>query len=793
MPAFFLNRFLFFSVLTVLLLSIGGCGVNKYLEEDEYLLEQNKITLKQRRSIENSYAIQENLALFYKQNPNSNFFLIPREWFYYKYAERQDSSWWVNWVRKNAMETPVVYDSTLANSAAKSMQNFMRNRKGYYDATVKPELRIEGKKAFVNYVVKAEKPYIISSIKYLFEDEVLENLVMAKSEESELEPGAILDADEFYKEKKRIIKILQNNGYAEFDATHVQFKGDSTGHNVAIFFEILNPSPTRKHQKYYVGDVRVFTDYNPNKQNSIIDTTELNGIYYYTNNEQYFVNPKMIDQTIQLKPGNLYRKQDLDLSFERLINLGPYRFTNINPQRDPTDSTRINFTVHLTPTNNKWVSNYGTDIFYSTIRLASRQLFGFSGNMSFENSNLTGSAERYTFSAESTLELDIEFLRINTFGLDINNGLSIPKLVDIYGTFSLLNNSGILSDKRYNNLKNYTTTLISAGYDLSKLVTLYSINSINVSFLYSYNPNKRMGLDFRQIDLNYLLPVIELKFDTTTLNKNPLLKRSFERVLLTGFILGDLSYYYSSKPTDRGSFWGVSNTLDLSGVEIFGINNFYNWITGKDAIWDLPLGGDESVKFSKYAKLNAEFKYNQVIKANNSLVFRIRSGIAIPFGDSKAIPFVKQFYVGGPNSIRAWQIRELGPGGFDSLLINPTPGEAFYQTGDFIFETNLEYRFPIGWIFDGALFCDVGNVWTLDKTDVRKNARLDADFYKEIAIGGGFGIRLDFSYFLLRFDFGYKLRNPYPDENGSHWPYDAIQFNTLWNETNFNFAINYPF
>lgn len=793
MPASFSNRILLFSVLSVMLLSLGACGVNKHLAPDEYLLEQNKITLKKRRSIDNNYAIRENLALFYKQQPNSNFFMIPREWFYYKYAERQDSTWWLNWVRKNAMEMPVIYDSTLTNSAARSMQNYMRNKKGYYDATVKPELLIEGKKAFVNYVITANKPYIISSIKYMFEDDILKELVMSQEEESVLTPGDILDADAFYNEKKRIIGILQNSGYAEFDGSHIQFKGDSTGHLVDIYFDILNPSPEKKHQKYLVGDVQVFTDYNPNKRNAIIDSTSLNGISYFTNREKYFVSPKMLDQTIQLKPGNLYRKQDLDLSYERLINLGPYRFTNINPKVDPQDSTRINFTVHLTPANNKWVSNYGTDIFYSTIRLASRQLFGFSGNMSFENSNLTGNAERYTFSAESTLELDIGNLRINTFGLDINNSLSIPKLVDVYKTFSLLNKSGIITEKRYNSLNNYTTTLISGGYDLSQLVTLYSINSINVSFLYSYNPNKRVGLDFRQIDLNYLLPVTELKFDTSTLNKNPLLKRSFEKVLLTGFVLGDLSYYYVSKATDRGSYWGISNTLDLSGVEIFGLNSLFNWISGKNDIWDLPIGGGESVKFSKYAKLNAEFKYHQVISSDQSLVFRIRSGLALPYGDSRAIPFVKQFYVGGPNSIRAWQIRELGPGGFDSLLVNPTPGEAFYQTGDFIFETNLEYRFPIGWIFDGALFCDAGNVWTLDKTDVRENARLHSDFYKEIAIGGGFGLRLDFSYFLLRFDFGYKLRNPYKNDAGTYWPYDVIKFNTLWRETNFNFAINYPF
>jgi outer membrane protein assembly factor BamA len=197
------------------------------------------------------------------------------------------------------------------------------------------------------------------------------------------------------------------------------------------------------------------------------------------------------------------------------------------------------------------------------------------------------------------------------------------------------------------------------------------------------------------------------------------------------------------------------------------------------------------LSFSQYAKFEVDTRLHHLLASNQSLAFRFDIGVAFPYGPfSRQVPYIKQFYVGGPASIRAWQIRELGPGGYQDTLVNTNL--PFYQTGDFKLEASLEYRFDIVWVFQGALFFDAGNVWTIQNDPSRPGAVLSSDFVNQIAVGTGFGLRMEFTYFTIRLDFGYKLRNPYPNDAGKYWLFDNFkQFS--FNQFTTNFAIGYPF
>lgn len=286
------------------------------------------------------------------------------------------------------------------------------------------------------------------------------------------------------------------------------------------------------------------------------------------------------------------------------------------------------------------------------------------------------------------------------------------------------------------------------------------------------------------------------QFEANNLVDNPLLANSFEDNLSTGFFFRNLSYFYSGPKNSKGHSFGLIADFELSGFEIFLANSLGNFISGGSNVWEFGR-----FNFAKYARLRLDGRYYKDFSKGSQLAARVDLGIAVPYGsqddgDLLQTPYLSQFFAGGPNSLRGWQIRELGPGGFSGILEPP-----FFQAGDIKMEFNLEYRWDLFLFFEGALFLDAGNIWTLREEfgeNARENSQFTSDFLDQMAVNTGWGIRADFTYFLIRFDFGYKLRSPFPvDESGSHFVFGKTipgtdeNFNSLLG--NINVAINYPF
>ncbi len=192
------------------------------------------------------------------------------------------------------------------------------------------------------------------------------------------------------------------------------------------------------------------------------------------------------------------------------------------------------------------------------------------------------------------------------------------------------------------------------------------------------------------------------------------------------------------------------------------------------------------IDFSQYARFDLDITYYYVLNKRQTLIYRLGGGIGVPYGNSEVMPYIKQFFAGGPNSLRAWRVRSLGPGSYSADPDEVASIALFDQTGDIQLEANVEYRFPIVGLIKGALFADAGNIWTLKPDPSRPGAEFQGNtFVNEIAIGAGFGLRFDFSFFILRFDMGYPLRDPaFP--LGERWRIGASQ-------VVYNFAIGYPF
>lgn len=342
------------------------------------------------------------------------------------------------------------------------------------------------------------------------------------------------------------------------------------------------------------------------------------------------------------------------------------------------------------------------------------------------------------------------------------------------------------------------------------------MQTLNAGFGYDFRPSNRHRYIINHFGIDYLSPKTTFKFDSLILNQNENLRRSFDKQLFTSFLLRDFNYTYTGAPNLFGQSHSFIAKVELSGLEVCLANLIYNGLAAPENrdTFDLVAGTD-IIQFSQYGRLEFDYRHYRKLPKGQVFVFRAAIGLAVPFGYSSIVPYVKQFPAGGPESVRAWNAREIGPGGYlDSLTqqdgVNPT---LFYQTGEFKLDLNAEFRFPIFTLFgikyEGALFLDAGNVWTTYPDSTRRfsqlrwtptydenNQKISDNLFKYIAVGTGFGLRLDFAYFIFRLDVGLKLRNPYPQIDALGNVKDIFwrsPFQKGWQDLNLNIGLNYPF
>jgi len=773
-----------------------SCGTERFLEEDQTFLAQNKIEIQNEKELKNKYDFDPRLDNLVQQEPNTNFFLIPKEYFYYRNSSPGDSAWYNRFAMKYLAEEPAVLDQRKAEATSASMQNYLVNKKGFYNAQVDYNIETKGSKSVITYQVKPNKRYHINSIEYYSEDREALKFLESIQDKALINEGDFIDAGEFDLELTRMSLAMQNEGYANFATNYLSIKGDSSLSNggVDIFLELLPPLPDTVHQKFTIGEINVYTDFHRDQYIDKLEQESHNGITYHRQANKFLVRPSSIDNAIFLETGSGYNREDRSKTRRKLSELSSYRFVALNPKIDLQNDSVINYDIMLTPFQKRWVGDFGWDFFISSTSQTSNgsnQVFGFSLSQQFQNRNLLGGSELLTLGAEVGLEVQLDSISSNSIirsrSIGINGILEIPKHQKMLGLTPLLRSTGLMDDRRYQNFKENTKTSIRGGYNFNDLIDNYSRSSVDASFSYDYRPTKNSRFVIRQLGLEFNDYELTDIFRTRIIN-NPLLLRSFDDNLLTGLFFRDLTYIYNTPNVTSGSSYGFLSNFELSGWEIFLANQVSNAIRGSDIEWQLT----DEIEFAKYARLEIDPRYYNIFSDRHSLATRLYAGIIVPFGGSEAAPFFKQFSVGGPNSMRGWDQKELGPGEYSKRLLEPIAGQTFYQTGDIKLEANVEYRFDIFYIFEGALFMDVGNVWTIRDNADRPGAVFTSSFLNQLAVSAGYGVRFDFTYFNIRFDFGYKLRDPFPFENTDRrwYKWDRIKSQGFGN---FQVAVNYPF
>jgi outer membrane protein assembly factor BamA len=800
-------------------LALSACNTSKFLEDGEYLLEGNTIVLNKSGSVDRKRSLGYELSTLYRQTKNNNFFFIPREWFYFKLQDAKDTTKFDNWQRRVIAEEPVIFDDSTALKTANNMRRLLQ-QKGYFDAEVtydkdqKPYKRQNKGTIKITYNVTPNRQYTVDSIRFYSEDQAIDSILQAISKRSILKSGAAVDKALYERERERITRYLRNHGYAYFYKNFIgPLEAEDTTHNgnyAKLALEVLLPPEDSIHRVYRVRDIEVYMDYTPGQEDSVLVDTVIGNILMHSPHQSFRIKPNTILQSIYLKEGEVYSQSDFDKTNKQLAGLGVFRFVRIKQEADPLYPDQLNFRIELTQSKRM---EFGGDV---ELNYASRSatgignLIGLSVSPSYRNRNLFKGAELLITEFNAGVEFNPAPSAIanrqfwNTVDLGVQTDLYLPRYIDYLKIARRLNQakykgkSVFLEDEGYNKLKDNASARISANFNYLLILDFYEYYLFTGTYGFDYQPATNKRLILNHLGIDYLFPQTAPNFDDL-LTFNPFLERSFGEQLFVSFLFRDLNYVFNSRPNRRGNSYYFGFNLELAGAEIWAGNALYNSFALEPDTLRLNLRDDKQVDFSQYVRTQVDFRRYWQLAPNQSVAARFNLGIARPFGYTSDVPYVKQFFAGGPNSIRAWAPRGLGPGAYeDTLAVRSTNNTRLYQTGDLKLEFNLEYRFKIFWLLNGAFFLDAGNVWTLRRDPNRCGSQFlfsekvyncvdqvsggdisytNEPFYKQIAVGGGFGLRMDFSYFILRLDMGVKLRHaaPFPDI-----PADANNWRNYW-------------
>lgn len=772
------NNITFFKLALILsVLLLFGCRSTRYVPDDRYLLSDIDI------KIDNKQVDKNEVANYLKQKENLKIlgFIKFHLWLYNISDKNKEKS-----LLREIGEPPVIYDKGLHEKSKEQIIQYLYN-KGYYQAKVSDEIELKNKRAFLTYRIQTGEPYMIRNVKYEVKDTAIAKYIDQTNNETLIKSGDIFDVDVLDKERTRIRRILNDEGYYKFVEDYIHFRIDSSLNSKIADVNIIIENPglstegnEYSHKKYKIKDYEI-SIYNPDKNGTsglireYTDTTKLCNYTFY-HNGKLPLNKNVIIKTIENYPNELYNKTEEERLYNNLFSLRQFKYVNIqfNENTGYKDSLNGYLTgkIYL-PMQVK--QNYSIDIEGTN---TSGNL-GIAGNLNYQHRNLFGGAQIFDFKLRGATERQVSISGGNT---------SIYNMNEIGGE-AKLSFPGFIFPVDEHMLKLYSMpfTYFSMAYNFQDRQN-YTRTLVNATFGYQWKSTSDINHYFNLLDLN---AVRIFRFDSTFFNS---IQDLYIKYSYTNHIVSATNYSFIYNDQDlkkKPGYNYVRINLEAAGNTLW----LYNRITGQKSY---NLDGSEApvnspgyykifdTRFAQYLKGDIEYRYGYRFDKYNSFASRAFLGVALPYGNFDVIPFEKMYFTGGANGIRAWQVRSLGPGSY-------VPGENEYpnQSSDIKIEANIEYRFNIIWNLEGALFVDAGNIWAINNSDNREGAVFSFNrFYKEFAIGTGVGLRLVTNYFIIRADIGMKLRDPSrPD--GSRWIPGGRSYQG--SDFNLNIGIGYPF
>ncbi|WP_276502566.1 translocation and assembly module lipoprotein TamL [Terrimonas pollutisoli] len=671
-------------------------------------------------------------------------------------------------LRKKMGEPPVLLSSVNVDYNVKVLRSNLENR-GYFQAQVQGDTTVKRKRGRAIYTVQAGERYFISKVEYIQDTSaVLQRTINESSAKTFLKAGDPFDLAVIKGERERIDAYLKERGFYYFDPDFLIIQADSTvgGHKVDLYVKIKPETPVQSREVYTINDVFIYPRYRlrPTAGDTSKAYAEFYAGYYLVDSQKLY-KPKLFERTMQFDPGDVYNRTDHGQTISRLVNLDLFKFVKNRFEPVPgIDSSKLNAYYYLTPFPKKAIRG---EINANT---KSNNLTGSSITIGWRNRNTLRGGELFTVDATGGFEVQAgsQFRGFNTFRYGIEANFVVPRFI-----FLKLNPKGGFVPK----------TKFLLGYDLLTKQKLYTMQSFRAGLGYNWQQTFQKEHQFNFISINYVQPLLITDLYKDSAAKNRTLLKAIE----DQFILGtNYNYNYNQlqgKPAMSGGLYFNGN-VDLSG-------NVAGLLSGADAkngkvkeIFKAP--------FSQYIRLEADNRYYSKLSKTTVWANRLILGFGLPYGNSMQLPYIKQFFVGGTNSIRAFRSRSIGPGTYrDTVITTFLPD----QSGDIKLELNTELRQKLSGFLHGALFVDAGNIWLYNDEPLKPGAKFTGKFLKEMAVGGGVGLRFDISFLVVRLDVAIPFRKPWLPA-GKRWVFNQFDFsNSAWRKENiiFNLGIGYPF
>ena len=790
-------------VFLLFILFLSSCTVTKHLNSDQHLITKNTVVVHDK--IKNKDDIRYELSTYIKQKPNEKLFgFLTRSklWVYYRTNDPADTSSFDKWAQRVLAEPPAIHDPKLTEASRKNMENYMKN-KGYWNTEVTVDSVKRKKKIKMQYNVYPNQLFSFTEdVVFTSRDTNIQQILNETAEKSFLKKGQPIDAESYNKEVQRITQKLRNSGYAFFSSSYVdQLEIDTIGSRLTGELRILSYNDSLNHPVYTIGDLYIFPDYTASFAERSFGTyvydfdNGRNTAKFITEEPEIGIKPGVVLDHVYFRKGDIYQKNLIDKSSYSLEKLAWYRYVRIEQEISPSNPSVLDFYIRMVP-QKRWVIGYDLEANSSSIN-QSNSLFGASLQLNLRNRNLFRGAEVFNNNLNFGIEFPQSFDRgvINTLDIKAQSELVIPKLVDPLRLYSLFGGL-LLNEEAEQFTRESAVSSLSATYNYLSILNFYQYNQFDFSFGYNIQPSQNRSLFIQPLGIEFIQANTEPAFDEI-LDNNPFLRASFDSLqLFTGFLLRKINYTWKRPSSLRSKIWTLNANFEISGLEVLALNSLTNLFSNNNTNYT-AFG----IPFSQFASLGFDARYFKQLSPGYSFAAHINTGIAMPFGNSTTeVPFVKQFFVGGLNSIRAWPIRSIGPGGV--LAVEPPNNTPYFQTGDFKLEGSIEYRFDMFSFFEGAVFLDAGNIWTLNDTtrtlsqfSLKRERHPDTGallrdfFWDQIAIGTGFGLRMDFQYFIIRLDLGYPLKFPQPQANGRYWDFSTNRQGAF----HVNFGLGYAF
>ncbi len=747
-----------------------SCSVSKFIPEGEYLLEDVEVIS------DNKDVKPSEFRGYVHQNPNSSWFSIAKVPLRIYALSGTDTTKWINRFIQKIGDEPVIYDSASAERSKENMKRAMQNL-GYMQANVDVLTKKKKKKIELSYVLHPGKGYVIRSWQYDVKDQGLRN-DFADYSSRIMSENMLFNVNQLNMERQNLATFFQNKGYYKFNKELITCTADtvSGSYTIDLNFHIAPYASASKisHQKYHIGEVNVFTDFDITKAMQMEDLEEWDSIHYKGLNifseKRPFLRPEVLSQNIFVAPGELYSERLLQRSQSALGRLNAIKYSDLRFVENMNDSTVLDCFVLLSRNN---PNSFSAEIEGTN----SAGDLGAAASVSYQNRNLFRGSELFTFKVRGAYEA--------VTGLQ---GYSNENYIE-YGAEASINFPRFLfpfisSELRKRILATSEVALQFNSQDRPE----FSRRAASASWSYKWTYKQRWRHSVDLLDVNYVyMPWISSTFRQEYLdnvnNQNSILKYNYENLLIMKMGYG-FTYHSggANLSATTGNSYSIRFNIESSGNLLYGLSHLFNAKRNDSHQYTLM-----NIAYAQYVKTDFNFAKSFMIDERNSIVFHVGAGVAFPYGNSRILPFEKRYFSGGANSVRGWLVRRLGPGSFSG---NDANIDFINQSGDIKLDINLEYRTKLFWKLNGAFFIDAGNIWTIREYDEQPGGafRLDS-FYKEIALAYGLGLRFDFDYFILRFDGGMKAVNPAKNAE-ERYPLIRPDFGR---DFAFHFAVGYPF